>query len=78
MEEFIMSEVRVTENTISESLKIILVKKNMNIARLADLMGVSSTTMYSKFKRGNFTIKDLNDISKALNLSYEITFKINE
>ncbi len=78
MEEFIMSEVRITENTISESLKIILVKKNMNIARLADLMGVSSTTMYSKFKRGNFTIKDLNDISKALNLSYEITFKINE
>lgn len=73
-----MSEVRITENTISESLKIILVKKNMNIARLADLMGVSSTTMYSKFKRGNFTIKDLNDISKALNLSYEITFKINE
>lgn len=73
-----MSEVKVTENTVSESLKIILVKKNMNIARLADLMGVSSTTMYSKFKRDNFTIKDLNDISKALNLSYEIIFTINE
>lgn len=73
-----MSEVRISENSISESLKIILVKKNMNIARLADLMGVSSTTLYSKFKRGNFSVKDLNEISKALNLSYEVTFTIND
>ena len=60
-----MSEVKISENSISESLKIILVKKNMNIARLANLMNVSSTTLYSKFKRENFTIKDLNEISKA-------------
>lgn len=69
-----MSEVKITENSVSESLKIILVKKNMNIAQLAKLMKVSSTTMYSKFKRENFTLKDLNNISKALNLTCEISF----
>ena len=73
-----MSEVKISENNISESLKIILVKKNMNIARLANLMNVSSTTLYSKFKRENFTIKDLNEISKALNLDYEVIFTIKE
>ena len=73
-----MSEVKISDNSISESLKIILVKKNMNIARLANLMNVSSTTLYSKFKRENFTIKDLNEISKALNLDYEVIFTIKE
>lgn len=68
--------VKMSENNISESLKIILVKKNMNIARLAELMGVSSTTLYSKFKRGNFSLKDLNEICNALDISYEVVFNI--
>ena len=73
-----MSNEKISGNNVSESLKIILVKKNMNIAKLAELMGLSSTTLYSKFKRGNFSVKDLNEISKALNLSYEITFTIHD
>ena len=73
-----MSNEKISGNNVSERLKIILVKKNMNIAKLAELMGLSSTTLYSKFKRGNFSVKDLNEISKALNLSYEITFTIND
>lgn len=73
-----MSDVKISGNNVSESLKIVLVKKNMNIAKLAELMGLSSTTLYSKFKRGNFSVKDLNEISKALNLSYEISFTIND
>lgn len=73
-----MSEERISENNISQSLKVILVKKNMNIAKLAEAMGVSSTTMYSKFNRGNFTIKDLDAISDVLNLDYEVSFIIKE
>ena len=73
-----MSDVKISGNNVSESLKIVLVKKNMNIAKLAELMGLSSTTLYSKFKRGNFSVKNLNEISKALNLSYEISFTIND
>ena len=73
-----MATSKVSESTIAESLKIILVKKKLNIAKLAELMGVSNTTMYSKFNRGNFSIKDLDEISKALNLTYEVTFTIND
>lgn len=68
----------VKEDTVSESLRIILVKKNLNIARLAELLGVSSTTMYSKFKRNNFTLKDLEEISRVLDLTCDIVFTIND
>lgn len=73
-----MSDEKISGINVSESLKIILIKKNINIAKLAELMGLSNTTLYSKFKRGNFSIKDLNEISKVLNLSYEISFTIND
>lgn len=73
-----MSTDKICEKTIAESLKIVLVKKNTNIAKLAERMGVSSTTLYSKFKRGNFTCKDLDEISKALGLTYEVSFTINQ
>lgn len=73
-----MNESKITGNNVGENLKIILVKKGMNIVRLAELMGVSSTTLYTKFKKGNFSIKDLNKISEALNISYEISFTIKE
>ena len=73
-----MSEIKISEKNIAESIKIVLLKKNLNISKLAELMGVSSTTMYSKFKKGNFTVKDLDDISKALSITYEVTFKMEE
>lgn len=73
-----MATTTVCEKTVSESLKIILVKKKLNIARLSQLMGVSSTTLYSKFKRENFTLKDLDEISRVLDLDYNISFDIKE
>lgn len=73
-----MSEVKISEKNIAESIKIILIKKNLNVSKLAELMGVSSTTMYSKFKRGNFSTKDLDEICKALGISYEVSFTISE
>ena len=73
-----MASTVISENTVAESLKIILVKKNLNISRLSEMLGVSSTTMYSKFKRGNFSLKDLDEISKALDLTYEISFTLND
>lgn len=68
----------ISENTIAESLKIILVKEGLNISKLATKMGVSNTTLYSKFKRGNFTTKDLDSICKVLNISYRVTFTIED
>ena len=73
-----MEEIKVSDGNIGECLKIILVKKNMNIARLAELMGVSSTTLYSKFQKDVFSFKDLDRISDVLNLSYALTFTIKD
>ena len=73
-----MEEIKVSDRNIGECLKIILVKKNMNIARLAELMGVSSTTLYSKFQKDVFSFKDLDRISDVLNLSYDLTFTIKD
>ncbi|MCR5083861.1 MAG: helix-turn-helix domain-containing protein [Parasporobacterium sp.] len=72
-----MSEIIISEKNISESLKIVLLKKSLNVSKLADRMGVSSTTLYSKFKRGVFSNKDLDDICQALGISYEVSFKID-
>ena len=63
---------------VAEDIKVILVRKSLNLAKLADLMGVSSTTLYSKFKRGNFTLKDLDDIAEALDITYNVDFNLNE
>ena len=73
-----MSEVKISEKSIAESIKIILVKKNLNIARLADMMDVSSTTLDSKLKRDNFSFKDIEKISEVLGLDYEVSFIIKE
>ncbi len=73
-----MSVVKINEKSVAESLKIVLVKKNLNVARLAALMGVSSTTLYSKFKRDNFSLKDIAEISEVLGLDYEISFSFED
>ena len=69
---------KIHERSVAESLKIVLVKKGLNQARLAGMLGVSSTTIYSKFKRESFTVKDLDEISKALGIRYEISFIMDD
>lgn len=71
-----MSVEKITGSNVSESLKIVLVKKGLNIAQLSRMMDLSSTTLYSKFSRGSFTFKDLDKICSVLGISYELTFSV--
>ena len=59
---------------VSRKLKMILAGKGSNVTGLASLLNKSNTTMYSKFQKGQFTLKDLDEITEALGISYEITF----
>lgn len=68
----------INENNVTDSLKIALIKRKLNISTLASIMDVAPTTLYSKFKKGNYSIKDLDDISAALNITYQITFDIQD
>ncbi len=68
----------ISEKSIAESLKIVLLKKKINIAKLADKMNIVRTTLYSKFQRDNFTMSDLEKICKALDINFEVNFIIDE
>lgn len=68
----------VSERTVAESLRIVLVKKKLNVAKLAEMLGVTPTTMYSKFNRNNFTLRDMTEISRVLNLNMNISFEIKD
>lgn len=63
---------------VSRKLKMILAGKDSNVANLATKLEKSSTTLYSKFQKGQFTLKDLDEISEALGIQYEVTFIDND
>ena len=56
---------------MTEKIKILLVKKQVTGAQLAEKLGTSPTNLYSKFKRDNFSEKDLHKIAEALDCKYE-------
>lgn len=59
---------------ISEKIKIVLLKKGMSISQLASLLEVTPQNLYNKFKRDNFSEKELKEISAALNIEFEVNF----
>lgn len=53
-------------------LKAKLVEKDISIIELANVLGIDKSTVYRKLKSGeNFTVKDVEKISKALSLTYD-------
>lgn len=54
-------------------LKAKLVEKDISIIQLANIIGIDKSTVYKKLNKSgeNFTVKDVERISKALSLTYE-------
>lgn len=54
-------------------LKAKLVENDISIIELANIIGVDKSTVYRKLNKSgeNFTVKDVEKISKALSLTYE-------
>ena len=63
---------------MTEKIKIILVKKKMNTVELAEKLNCSSTNLYNKFKRDNFSEKELEEIATVLGVKYHSNFEIPE
>ena len=61
--------------TAGEKLLMIMRRKNVSMNELATRLGQSRQNLSNKFKRDNFTEKDLKKISEALGLEYKIEFK---
>jgi len=63
---------------MTEKIKIALLKRKLSVKELADRLGCSSQNLSGKFKRDNFSVKELEDIAAALDLTLEIDFVLND
>lgn len=63
---------------MSEKIRLVLAKRNKSKAWLADQLGWSTSNLYNKIKRDNFSEKELVEIATALNCTFEANFVLNE
>lgn len=61
---------------MTEKIKITLIKRNMTVVDLSKKLGCSSTNIYNKLKRDNFSEKELNEIAEVLDCEFVGGFKM--
>lgn len=59
---------------MTEKIKMLCVKKKISSAQLAEKIGTSSANLYNKFKRDNFSEKELQEIADATDCKLDISF----
>lgn len=59
---------------MTEKIKIILIKRGMMIKDLCEALKTTNQNMNGKFKRDNFSEKELKEIAEALGCRLEIRF----
>ncbi len=64
--------------TASEKIRIILKRKNMTVADLAQKTNQSRQNLSNKINRDNFSESDLEKIAQALDCTYNISFTMND
>lgn len=64
--------------TMGEKIRIILGRRNMTIAQLAEKTGQTRQNMSNKMARDNFSEKDLLTIAEALNCTFDAHFIMND
>lgn len=63
---------------MGEKIELVLVKRKMTKAALAAKMNTSTSNIYNKFKRDNFSEKELVEIAKILDCTFEANFVLND
>lgn len=64
--------------SMTEKIKIVLKRRNMTIGDLAEKTGQTRQNLSNKFNRDNFTEKELQKISEALNCTYSANLTLND
>lgn len=64
--------------TMGEKIKVILKRRNMTLAQLAEKTGQSRQNMSNKMSRDNFTEKEMLVIAAALNCTFTAGFVMND
>lgn len=63
---------------MSEKIELVLVKRKMSKAALANKLNSSTSNLYNKFKRDNWSEKELHEIAKELDCTFEANFVLND
>ena len=64
--------------TIGEKIKVILGRRNMTLAQLAEKTGQTRKNLSNKMSRDNFSEKEVEEIAAALNCSFSFEFVMND
>lgn len=59
---------------LSDKIKIVMIKQKVNVKELAQRLNTSSSNLTNKFKRDNFSERELRDIAAALECELHIDF----
>lgn len=63
---------------MTEKIRILMIKKNVSVKDLASRLNCTSQNLSGKFKRDNFSEKELQEIAAALDCSFEGRFVRND
>ena len=63
---------------MSEKIRLVLAKKNKSKAWLAEHLNWSTSNLNNKFKRDNFSEKELLEIARVLDCTFEANFVLND
>lgn len=63
---------------MTEDIKIVMLKRKINIKELASRLGTTGNNMTNKFKRDNFSEKELIEIAHALDCELDIALIDNQ
>ncbi len=64
--------------SMGEKISIILKRRKMTLAQLAEMLEQSRQNMSNKMKRDNFSEKELYKIAEALNCTFTASFIMND
>ena len=63
---------------MSEKIRLVLAIRDKSKAWLAEQLNMSTSNLYNKLKRDNFSEKELVQIAKVLNCTFEAYFALND
>lgn len=64
--------------TMAEKIRVILKRKNLTLAELAERLDISKQNLNSKMKRDNFSQNELKEIARALEIEYVSKFILED
>jgi len=63
---------------MTEKIRIAMIKKNISVKELAARLGCTSQNLSGKFKRDNFSERELQEIAAVLDCTFEGRFIRND